>query len=131
MSPNSRDTNENTKSVTEPDNQSKPEAPQARFVNIDQRSKSVPLDHPLEFDGKIYNRVTIRRVTGTEVADYVNALMFGEKQPYPGIEVPEPVYRNLDADDLAKVDRELKDFLPLSFQEGNMPIQEASENIPA
>lgn len=99
-----------------------------KFVGDRAREKVIPLEWPLEYDGKLYEAVTVRRCTGTEIAEYVVALAGGQSPLFPGLDCPLEVYEALDADDLESVDEVVRDFLPRRFRAASAPTPEASDN---
>lgn len=104
------------------------EKPVAKFVGGRAREKVIPLEWPIEFNGVVYNEVTVRRCSGLEVSEYVMALATGNDALFPGISFPMEVYNSLDADDFDKVDTVVKDFLPQSFRQMAEQAPEASDN---
>lgn len=50
------------------------EKPVAKFVDEGGRSKLVTLEYPVEFDGKLWTEVEVRRVTGGEMDAYMKAI---------------------------------------------------------
>lgn len=115
-----------------------PEAPvelkEARIVSPKERHKDVPLDWPVEFDGKLYESVRIRRVTGREVETFlrtIGSLAPGEPAPPPPmVDCPAEVYDQLDDDDRLKVEEELLPFLPRRLLEVVESIQTITANSP-
>lgn len=90
-----------------------PEPPVARIVNPEGRSKTIPLQFPVEFDGKMWDSVEIRRVTGGEMRDYFDRLTSGEAFALPPvIQCPLQVWDALDADDQLAVDEAAQAFMP-------------------
>ena len=104
--------------------------PEARIVSTKPRSTTVALDHPVEFDGKLYESVTIRRVTGKQVDDFIRAsaaLKEGEPQPQlPSLDFPREVYDEMDDDDRLRVEEALLPFLPRRLMLGAAFVQETS-----
>jgi hypothetical protein len=92
------------------------EKPAAKIVSSKARSTTVELDWPVEFDGKVWNEITIRRVTGREVEVFIEAITEkadGESRTkFPGIECPQEGYDALDDDDRLRLEDELRPFLP-------------------
>lgn len=89
------------------------EPPVARIVNPAGRSKVVPLQFPIEFDGKIWDSIEIRRCTGKEVQDYFEAM--GNSAEFvlpPVVQCPLAVWHAMDADDQYLVDEEAQAFMP-------------------
>ncbi|WP_051960440.1 hypothetical protein [Devosia riboflavina] len=101
-------------------------APAVRFASDRPRSKQVPLEWPLEFGGRLYDSITIRRCTGTEISEYVIATAAGQDVMPPVVDCPKEVYDALDDDDLYEVDKVVRDFLPRRFREATEPTPEVS-----
>lgn len=101
-----------------------------RFVGKP-RSKTVPLDYPIEFGGKVYDSVTVRRLTGTEVGEFAEACRRGDKAILPMYDCPFEVIEALDADDAAIVHEVTNDFLPLSLQTGSEQAPPLGDSTPA
>lgn len=90
----------------------------ARIVTTQPREKLVALEWPVEFDGITYEQVRVRRVTGEEVAAFIERLGAGEKRLMPPmVECPAEVYAALDDDDRFALDEACIDFLPRRFRE--------------
>lgn len=94
-----------------------PAVPVARIVSPKEREKMVPLEYPVEFDGRLYEEIRVRRVTGVEIAAFSEALRVasasgGEMPIPPVIDCPLQVWGALDADDLAAVEDASQDFFP-------------------
>ncbi|WP_274627564.1 phage tail assembly protein [Arvimicrobium flavum] len=104
--------------------------PEARIVSSKPRSMTVALDHPVEFDGTLYESVTIRRVTGKEVDEFIRAsagLKEGERQPQlPVLDFPREVYDEMDDDDRLRVEEALLPFLPRRLTLGAALVRETS-----
>lgn len=88
------------------------EKPVAKIVTNLPREKVVTLTYPVEFDGRLYESITIRRITGGEVAGYMDRLQQGERIMPPVVDCPVDVYEAMDADDQDLVDEAAMDFLP-------------------
>lgn len=87
-----------------------------RFISPKERSKVVDLDWPIEVNGVVWERVTVRRVTGGEVAAFISAVASMDdsepRPPMPVIECPMDVYEAMDDDDRLKVEQEALPFIP-------------------
>ncbi|KAB0269073.1 phage tail assembly protein [Microvirga brassicacearum] len=82
------------------------------------RSKSVPLTYPVEYEGKVWHDITLTRMTASQVRDFMQDVVeHGENAHLPIFDAPKEVIDALDADDMAAVDRLLLDFLPQSLRE--------------
>lgn len=89
--------------------------PEAKIISPKARSTSVALEWPVEFDGTTYESITIRRVSGKEVDDFVTAATSGDGAGLkaPMIDCPREVYEAMDDDDRLKLEVALIPFLPL------------------
>lgn len=96
------------------------------------RSRTVPLQYPVEFDGKVYDSITVRRMTGSEVAEYISAMSVDisegtDRAWMPMFDVPREVYEALDDDDLQEVDKAVLDFLPRRLRPAGRQTPENGE----
>lgn len=98
-----------------------PPVKEAKIVSPKERHLDVPLDWPIEFDGKTFESIRIRRVTGVEVDSFlrqVGSLKDGERSPQlPVIDCPVEVYEALDDDDRLRVEEAMVAFLPRRLTE--------------
>jgi hypothetical protein len=85
---------------------------EARFLGTAPREKLVRLEYPFELDGQEWNEVRLRRATGVEVENYMDALQRGEKVIPPMFDFPMEVYDAMDDDDRFAVDEAVIPFLP-------------------
>ncbi|MGJ5029048.1 phage tail assembly protein [Bradyrhizobium sp. HKCCYLS2038] len=110
--------------------QAGPELP--RFVGGKPRSRDVLLDWPLQYDGKIYDRITVRRMTTAEVGEFVAAASTeaGSDMRLPMFDCPPEIIDALDPDDAEKVNEAVRDFLPRLLRQADAPNQQNGENIP-
>lgn len=80
------------------------------------RTKTVALEWPLVVDGVEVTHVTLRRLTGGEVAAFMKAVQEQDKDSpnpmWPNVDVSQEVYDAFDDDDRLKVDEAAMDFLP-------------------
>jgi hypothetical protein len=107
------------------------EKPVARHVRKQERRKNVPIDWPVEFDGRVYNEITIRRPSGSELAEYIGHLAAGDEVHPPFIDCPPEVYAVLDDDDVVLIDEALKPFLSKRFLEVTQLTPEVSNKSSA
>lgn len=86
----------------------------ARIVGGAPRDMMVPLAFPIEFDGKTWEELRVRRVTGVEISNYMEALARkDDPAPLPPtFDFPRAVYEALDDDDLLAVEEAAFRFLP-------------------
>lgn len=93
-------------------------APAAKIVGNKERSRTVPLEWPVEFDGVTYEKLTIRRVQGADFKKI--AALNGQDEEYHLAallaDVPWQVIAALDGDDFVAVQEAVKDFLPRKLQ---------------
>ncbi len=84
----------------------------ARIASEAPREKLVPLEYPVEFDDKTWTEVRIRRVTGKQVEEYMDALGRNERPMPPMFDFPIEVYDAMDDDDRFAIDEAVVPFLP-------------------
>lgn len=87
-----------------------------RFAGDRVRSAIVPLEWPIEFDGRVIDKITVRRMTAKEVSDFVETTRAEGKAELPMFDCPMAVIDALDADDSDAVNRAVLDFLPRSLR---------------
>lgn len=96
------------------------EIPRAKIVSPKERSKTVPMDWPVEYDGKVWEEITVRRMTAREADDFGKAIIEqSEDDPrlmFPNVECPRAVYDEMDADDRHRVEEAALLFLPRRFR---------------
>ncbi|TVR06621.1 MAG: phage tail assembly protein [Salinarimonadaceae bacterium] len=93
------------------------------------REKVIDLQWPVEYDGVVYDKVTIRRLTGKETRDFMDLLSSGGKTDMPPmIDVPLEVYEAMDADDQYACDEAAMDFLPRALREASDLALEAMKS---
>lgn len=99
-----------------------------------QRLKTVQLEWPLEYEGQSIEQVTLRRLTGGEVAGLQDAMM-AEGATDAGMiaafaDQPEAVIAALDADDFYTLKDAVVDFLPRRIRQALEAVL-AEETAPA
>jgi hypothetical protein len=77
----------------------------------------VPLEYPVEYDGKVWAEITVRRASAGEVEAFVSAVHRGENPTLPMTDAPAEVLDALDADDFETVNKAISDFLPRALRE--------------
>ena len=91
-----------------------PEPP--KIVSTKPRHVDVPLAWPVEYDGKVYEKIRIRRVTAAEVDAFIKAVSNvpdGMTMPVPPmVECPIEVFNSLDDDDRLLIEESMLPFLP-------------------
>lgn len=110
------------------------ETPVAKIKTDLPRDKLVPLDWPVEFDGKTYAEIRIRRLTGQEVQDFIDLLQrCGGSNPQPPmIDCPLEVYRAMDDDDRYRVEEASVDFFPRRLRDmAESTLASAEESSPS
>ncbi len=105
------------------------EKPVARIVTDVPRSKEITLQFPIEFDGKTFNAISVRRLSGVEVQAYVERITAGHRSfRVPTIDCPDEVFEALDDDDRYALEVAGLDFLPRRLREQvDALISESSE----
>lgn len=93
------------------------------FLNAAARRRCVALQWPLEYDGRVYAEILVRRLTVGEVAAWVESLKAGGNNAHmpiyvdaAGAPIPAAVIDALDDDDGAALDEVVRDFLPRRFR---------------
>lgn len=77
------------------------------------RFRVVPLEWPIEYDGKTYSEITVRRMTTAEVVALVDQMRDDVgAATLPMFDVPREVIDYLDPDDADEVNKAVNDFLP-------------------
>ena len=112
-----------------------PAAPaEARIVSDSRsREKVVPLDWPVEFGGKVYDHLTIKRLSGRDLMEFRRGAseetadedMFARMAG-----VPRQVIDALDADDFVGVAETCTDFLPRRLLEAAERIGATGPDTP-
>jgi hypothetical protein len=94
--------------------------PPPRFVdNGRPRFRVVPLEWPIDYDGKTYSEITVRRMTTAEVVAFVDQMRDDLKEAtLPMFDVPHAVIDALDPDDADEVNKAVNDFLPRALRLG-------------
>ncbi|CCF19175.1 conserved protein of unknown function [Pseudorhizobium banfieldiae] len=104
---------------------SAPAAP--KFASKQERTREVPLEWPLEYDGKTWDKITVRRAVGPDFKAI--AQLGGTKDEDVGLarilsDAPEAIIRALDGDDYATLMEAIRDFLPRKLRAGDEPTSE-------
>jgi len=74
--------------------------------------KVVPLEYPVEFDGRVWDSVTLKRMTAREVQNFIEAVMAGSLPDLPIAQAPAELLDALDDDDRQRIEEEVVNFLP-------------------
>jgi hypothetical protein len=114
-------------------NETVTELKEARIVSPKERSTTVELDCPVEFDGKVWERIEVHRVTGREVEAYIQKItMLSEtdaRPPFPVIDCPNEVYEALDDDDRLRLEEAALPFLPRRLTQAAESIRQITEAV--
>lgn len=86
------------------------------FVKAKDRFRTIDLTWPLEYDGKVYDRVTVRRMTGIDLIAFVEQPRDSAAPTLPMFDVPQAVIDALDPDDAELVNKAVQDFLPRALR---------------
>lgn len=84
------------------------------------RSKEVPLEWPVQYDGKVYDNLVVRRPFGSDfrrMADFDPDKAEELQLASMLTEVPIEVIEALDADDYMELQEIVKDFLPRKLKD--------------
>jgi len=98
--------------TTDPKQEQPAASPVAKIVSPKSREQAVPLEYPVEFDGKTWTEIVVRRVSAGEVDAFMEALAEDKQVMPPVIDCPREVYDAMDDDDRFELDRVMLDFLP-------------------
>lgn len=102
--------------------------PVVRLLDDGRRSRVVPLEWPIEIDGRVVDAVTVRRLNTKDVADFVAAVQSspsgGDMRLFrfpmffdiEGNKLSDAVIDALDDDDTATLTEVASDFLPRRFR---------------
>lgn len=103
-------------------------APAARIVTDRITSRIVPLEWPVEFDGKVYHQIRVHRVTGKEMRDFMEKIRAGADDLLPPmVDCPLEVWEALDADDQFAIDQAAAEFMPRRLKD----LQQAAAALDA
>lgn len=81
------------------------------------RSEIVQLEWPVEFDGRVYRAIQIRRMSAAEVDAFVEeARVNAGAARLPMFSCPHEVIDGLDPDDAARVNETVLRFLPRALR---------------
>ena len=107
----------------------KPGPPQ--FVGGKPRSREVLLDWPLRYGGKIYYRITVRRMTTAEVGEFIAAASGKDTKNarLPMLDCPPEIIDALDPDDAERVNEVIRVFLPRLLRQADEPLQANGESM--
>jgi hypothetical protein len=94
-----------------------------RFVGGRQREQVVPLEWPIEYDGKVWDKIRVKRVTVAEMSAYLEALKDDANAPVPLFDAPRQVLDALDADDDETLSKVAADFFPRRWRAANEQAQ--------
>ncbi|MDC7784754.1 phage tail assembly protein [Rhodoplanes sp. TEM] len=93
-----------------------------RFVGGKPRARVITLEYPIEYRGKLWEQITVRRMTAKELQDFVDqASKDGETPKLPMFDAPIEVMDFLDPDDQATVSEAVQDFLPRALRQAEEP----------
>lgn len=85
--------------------------PIATCVSAEGRERWVTLSFPVEYDGRIWDRIRVRRISAKELRDYLSAV--GEEFVMPPVvDCSIAIWDAMDADDQADVDEAAIEFMP-------------------
>lgn len=77
------------------------------------RYEAVPLEYPVDYDGKVWTEITVRRMAADEVAAYIDAILKDpEEARLPMFDAPPEVMDALDPDDQDEIAEVVERFLP-------------------
>lgn len=112
--------------TTETKTEAPAETPIARIVSTKERERAVPIVYEVEFNGTVYEKIVVRRITGSELEAYFGSLDKGEVVMPPGVGCPPEVWNAMDADDQYEVEKAAMDFLPQKLKVVGAAVMGAS-----
>lgn len=104
----------------------------AKIVGGKERTRTIPLEWPIEYDGAVYDQLTVRRVGGTDFKTIASMAGKDEEIHLAAMltGVPPQVIEALDGDDFITVQEAVKDFLPRKLQAAAGQVSETGPNTP-
>ena len=110
--------------MTETENDAPAKKPVPRLLG--NRSVVVPLTYPVEYGDRTISEITITRMNGAQVVDFMNAVQENASGAHlPMFDVPQEVVDALDADDAEAIDKAVFDFLPRRLRQAGEQILKA------
>lgn len=80
---------------------------------LGERSRTLALKYPVEYDGQVYERITVSRMSAQQMSAFIEAIAEGGDAPrLPMFDVPDEVVAALDSDDADELDDLVRDLLP-------------------
>jgi hypothetical protein len=106
--------------------------PVATFVSTKPRWRTVPLEWPIEYAGKVYNEITVHRMTTAQIGDFISAAEKGAKVMLPMFgDTPAAVIDALDPDDSEAVNEAVRSFLPRGMRAETEPQAPGANTSPS
>jgi len=109
---------------------------ETRFLSQAERAKTIELEWPIEFEGRAWHRIVVKRLNAREVADFTEKILKREDKDSDialpvfrdeeGKELPVGLLDALDADDRDVLNEAALSFLPRRFRGAA-----ASASVPA
>jgi hypothetical protein len=97
-------------------------APVARFISGPVRTTTYKLVWAFEYDGRVYEEITIRRLSAKEVDDFIQEIRSGNTDArLPMFGVPDAVLDAMDADDSTALNEVAKPFMPVALRADSAP----------
>ncbi|MDQ0510870.1 phage tail assembly protein [Ancylobacter amanitiformis] len=77
------------------------------------RSEPVPLEFPVEYDGRTWTSITVSRLSTPQITQFFEAVLADDKTArLPMFDAPPEVIDALDPDDADKIEEVVQRFLP-------------------
>jgi len=99
---------------------------ETRFLSQAERAKTIELEWPIEFEGRAWHRIVIKRLTAREVMEFTEKVLSKKEdsadlalpvfKDEEGKELPAGLLDALDADDRDLLNEAALDFLPRRFR---------------
>lgn len=104
-------------------------APPAPPRLLGDRFEVVPLEYPIEYDGKVWTEITVRRMTLAEVRTFIKEIVAdAEKARLPMFDAPDEVMDALDPDDEEAIGEVVDRFLPRRLRPADGLIPDSGAN---
>jgi hypothetical protein len=103
-------------------------APKARFIG-GKAFRVVKLEYPIEYGGKEYREIRLRRMTFLEMKEFIEDAAERDDVRPSIFDCPMEMLDHLDADDFENVDKAVRDFLPRRLVEVAERIRASGEDM--
>lgn len=88
----------------------------ARIVGGSDRVETIPLTYPVEFAGRVWSEITLKRLTAADLKAYFETPEAERANDTPWFDAPREVLAGLDLDDEDRVMDAADRFIPARFR---------------